>query len=149
MATFIPTKTIKLKPRFGMPAGSVRLKYSLGQKKRVLEALRLHLDIYMSNEEWFYSDNLKPIGHDKTRKTTNTIFTEIKDKLPVWEQSRNDIQESYILRNNFVTEQAAIKQFKLGTPTKLIDDYINATYIVYNDVEPKLYTQKPIIDLFE
>jgi len=48
-----------------------------------------------------------------------------------------------------VTEQAAEKQFILGTPTKLIDDYINATYIVYNDVEPKLYTQKPIIDLFE
>jgi len=148
MAIYIPTKTIKLKPRPGMPAGSVRLKYSMGQKAKLLTLLEQHIEVYCSAEDWFYQEYEKPIGKDTRRKSTETIFREIAEKLPVWQKIANDIQESYILRNNYVVEQAAVKQHLRGVDTKLIDQYINCFYIEYNDVQPKLYTIKPKIDIF-
>ena len=143
-------KNIKTeKPRPGMPAGSVRLQYTPGGKQRVLDTLLEHLKFYLKYPNLFYQFNPEPIGKDKRTKDTASIFLEIQQKLDVWRETRNDIQESYILRNNYVVEQTAEKMHKVfDLDTKIIDEYINAYFVQYNDVEPKLYSKQVEIDLF-
>lgn len=145
-----PTNIKTEKPRPGMPAGSVRLQYTPGAKKRVADTLLEHLKFYLKYPDLFYQFNPEPIGKDKRAKDTASIFLEIQQKLDVWRNARNDIQESYILRNNYVVEQTAEKMHKVkNLDAKIIDEYINAYYIQYNDDEPKFYSKAIEIDLFE
>ncbi len=151
METFIPTKIIREMPKRGMPKGSVRLQYSPTIKRKIIEKLEHHCNFYKKfHKQLYYEHNLDAIGYDTQPKTTNEIFKEIRDKLDVWRNPRNDIQESYILRCNYVTViNCAKKMRSMNYDTKLIDEYIREFYIVYDDVEPQFYTPKPTIDIFE
>jgi len=124
-------------------AKSVRMKMTLGEKKKVIQLLKHHEKFYNEYKDEYYYQHMDRIGKDSVSYTTDQIIKDIHIKLRDWEHKpSNDIFESYVLRHNQIVLDTA-ERLNKKEGADIAEDYIDSFFINYSNALPPSYKQPP------
>lgn len=123
-------------------AKSVRMKCTLGEKKKVIAVFKDHENFYKEFRDLYFQHNDR-IGKDSISYTTDQIIEDIHIKLRDWaNKPSNDIFESYVIRHNKIILDTA-EQLNKKYGYAEADEFIDRFYICYNNNTPPTYKPKP------